>query len=175
MTLVEPSAAMLESTLAALRGRGITHEAANVTLQQFVRDDAAACWDLAQATFSLHNIPPAERAPLFVWLRRKVGRLLIAEFDVPVFADMYSPEHVTYVVDRYEKGLLEYAGDGGLVAQGFLMPVFFGNFDRSAARTTYEQPIETWENELRAAGFGRVERRDLDDYWWARAHLVDAR
>jgi hypothetical protein len=82
---------------------------------------------------------------------------------------------VRYVVDRYETGLSEYAGDGGLVAQGFLMPVMFGYFDRTSARTTYEQPIEAWEKELRDAGFETVEKRLLDDYWWASACLLDAR
>jgi hypothetical protein len=93
---------------------------------------------------------------------------------VPGIGEQYDPARVAFMVDRYERGLAEYLDDGGLVAQGFLMPVFFGAFDRSAARTNYEQPIAAWEADLRAAGFSQVARRPLYDYWWATAYLVDA-
>jgi hypothetical protein len=71
--------------------------------------------------------------------------------------------------------LAEYAGDGGLVAHGFLMPVLFGYFDQTAARTNYEQPIGAWVDQLRAAGFANIDTEPLYPYWWASAYLIDAR
>lgn len=171
--LVEPSMAMLVHTCAALDGRGVPYRSFAQYVQEFALTSADR-WDLAQATFSLQSLPPTERRSTLNWLRRSAGRLLIAEFDVPELGDQYDPARVAHMVDRYERGLAEYLDDGGLVAQGFLMPVFFGAFDRSAARTNYEQPIASWEADLRAAGFSQVARRPLYDYWWATAYLVDA-
>ncbi|MCP4149426.1 MAG: hypothetical protein GY757_16885 [bacterium] len=54
------------------------------------------------------------------------------------------------------------------------MPVFFGYFDSSTARTNYEQSIEKWATELKAAGFESVTTRQLYPYWWAPAFFVDA-
>jgi len=85
---------------------------------------------------------------------------------------MYDPARVRDILGRYQRGLAEYADDGGLVAQGFLMPVLMGYFDQTAARTTYEQPIVEWAELVRAAGFAAVEVRPLYDYWWATACLV---
>ena len=175
VTLIEPSAPMLAATAAALAARGIAHEAFHGTLQSFSRARPAERWHLAEATFSLQSIPAAERGPLLAWLRRASPRLLMVEFDVPRFASTLARERVRHVVERYERGLAEYAGDGGVVAQGFLMPVMFGYFDPTRDRTNEEQPIEAWIEDLRAAGFTRVERRRLDAYWWADAWLIDAR
>jgi hypothetical protein len=88
---------------------------------------------------------------------------------------MYAPERAEYVVAHYEQGLAEYAGDGGLVAQSFLMPVLFGYFDQTAARTNYEQPIAEWVSQLRTAGFANTTTEPIYDYWWAPAYLIDAR
>jgi hypothetical protein len=96
------------------------------------------------------------------------------EFDVPRFDAALSPEYIRHVVARYERGLAEYDGDGGLVAQGFLLPVLCGYFDPTAAHSTYEQPIADWIAELAAAGYAAT-ARPLDDYWWATAQLIDAR
>ena len=63
----------------------------------------------------------------------------------------YTPERVRYIVDRYQQGLAEYDNGDSLVAQGFLMPVMFGYFDQSAARTNYEQPIQKWIDEMDVA------------------------
>lgn len=172
VTLVEPSAAMLSSTIGALAARGVPAEAINGTLQEFVRSERGR-WDVAEATFSLQSIPPEERPALLRWLRAHAGRVLIAEFDPPAYTTMYVPGWVSHVMRRYEIGLAEYADDGGLVAQGFLMPVFFGYFDRSVARTNYEIPIDEWITLLREAGFTRVEKRPIYEYWWATAWLVD--
>ena len=40
-------------------------------------------WSLCQATFSLQNIPPAERHEAFEWLATRCERMLLVEFDVP--------------------------------------------------------------------------------------------
>ncbi|GAB4408024.1 MAG: class I SAM-dependent methyltransferase [Anaerolineae bacterium] len=175
--LVEPSLPMLATTRAALDARGVSYRAFNQTLQAFMGSPEAqgGSWDVIQATWSLQSIPPAERPAVFRWLRAHGARLLIAEFDVPRFAALASPDHVRYVVERYEQGLAEYEGDGGLVAQGFLLPVMFGYFDRTAARTNWEGPIQNWVDGLRAAGFAHVERRPLYPYFWAQAVLLDAR
>ncbi len=175
--LVEPSSPLLETTCAALNARGVPYRAFNQTLQAFMDspEALAGSWDVIQATWSLQSLPPAEHPAVFRWLQAHGARLLIAEFDVPRFVALASPDHVRYVVERYERGLAEYEGDGGLVAQGFLMPVMFGYFDRSAARTNWEGPIQDWVDGLRAAGFTQVERRPLYAYFWAEAFLLDAR
>ncbi len=174
VTLIEPSAAMLAVTSKALAERGVTVDAVNTTFQDFVRSEKGV-WDVAEATFSLQSIPPKERSSLMSWLRMNTRRVLVAEFDPPAFDGLYAPERARYVTERYEIGLAEYAGDGGLVAQGFLMPVMFGYFDQTVARTNYEQPVDAWIKEFKRAGFVNVERRPIYNYWWASAYLIDAR
>ncbi len=177
LDLVEPSGAMLRGTAEQLRARGVMHTAYNHTVQEFMQHPQAetAHWDVIQATWSLQSVPPDARPDVFAWLRAHGERVLIAEFDVPDFPALLAPDRVRYVVARYENGLAEYAGDGGRVAQGFLMPVMFGYFDRSAARTNWEGPIATWIAGLRAAGFEHVTAQPLYDYFWAQAFLLDAR
>lgn len=173
LDLIEPSAPMLAQTRAALDARGIAYAAFNGPIQAFCRQ--SGMWELVQATFSLQSLAPDERQSVLSWLRGHCSRLLIAEFDVPDVGTSYEPTRIHHFSTRYEQGLAEYSDDGGMVAQGFLMPVFFGAFDRSAARTNYEQPIAAWEADLRAAGFRSIQRRLLYDYWWAPAYLLDAR
>lgn len=177
LDLIEPSEAMLEHTVEQLRVHAIPHAAHNMTLQTFMQQhaDADAHWDVIQATWSLQSIAPDERAAVFAWLRAHGDRVLIAEFDVPDFTAMLAPDRVRYVVTRYEHGLAEYQGDGGIVAQGFLMPVMVGYFDRSAARTNWEGPLDAWVADLRAAGFEQITTRPLYEYFWADAYLIDAR
>ena len=174
VTLVEPSAAMLATATDRLSERGVAFESHCTTAHAFMdaRPDLEA--DLVQATFSIQSIRREERSALFAWLARRTKRLLIVEFDVPSFPSLHTPEHVRHVVQRYETGLAEYAHPESPVAQGFLMPVLFNYFDSSASRTNYEHPIADWAADLRAAGFGRVATRKLDDYWWAPAVLLDA-
>ena len=172
--VVEPSQAMLDKTTAALAKQGIQCQATCATLQEFVTQQTAS-WDVIEATYSLQSIPPKERLPLFRWLRAHGKQLVIAEFDVPEFSAMYTPERVRYIADRYQKGLAEYDDDGSMVAQGFLMPVMFGYFDQSATRTNYEQPIQQWIDQLKQAGFEKIKTRLLYPYWWASAYLIDAR
>jgi hypothetical protein len=171
--LVEPSAAMLVGVAEALEANNVVYHAFNGTIQAFAASRDGS-WHVAQATFSLQSLPPDERRAALAWLGEHAGRLLIAEFDVPDLGEGLDPRRAAHFAARYEAGLAEYAGDGGLVAQGFLMPVFFGYFDPTAARTNYEQPIDAWAADLRAAGFARVDRRHLYDYWWAPCYLLDA-
>lgn len=174
--VIEPSQALLSITCAALQARGIGYRAFNQTVQAFAAspDGQQGHWDVIQATWSLQSVPPDERPALFCWLRAHGARALIAEFDVPRFAAPGSPDQVRYVVTRYEQGLAEYDGDGGLVAQGFLMPVMFGYFDRTSARTNWEGPIAEWVEGMRAAGFAQVQIHPLFPYFWAQAMLLDA-
>ena len=132
-------------------------------------------WDVAQATFSLQSLTPEERRETLGWLRKAAKRVVLAEFDVPAFDQQLGPTRVKHIAKRYERGLAEYDGDGGQVAQGFLMPVFFGYFDPTVSRTNYEQPMATWLQELREAGFAEVRQTPVYDYWWAPACLLDAR
>lgn len=174
VTILEPSAALLATAAAAARARGVRCEALCASAQDLPRIAADRRWDLAQATFSLQCVPPADRPALWAALRRATDRLLIVEFDAPRFTAALSPGYIRHVVERYERGLAEYDGDGGLVAQGFLLPVLCGYFDPTAARSNYEQPIADWIAELTAAGYTAT-ARPLDDYWWATAQLIDAR
>jgi hypothetical protein len=174
LDLVEPSAAMLARTRAALDARGLAYADFNGTLQEFAAQPHGL-WDVAQATFSLQSLDPDDRRAMLGWLRSHCGRLLIVEFDVPDLGAIDDERRMAHFAERYEQGLAEYSGDGGLVAQGFLMPVFFGYFDRSAARANYEQPIAAWEADLQAASFRTIRRQPIYTYWWAPAHLLDAR
>ncbi|WP_129631670.1 class I SAM-dependent methyltransferase [Candidatus Oscillochloris fontis] len=170
--LVEPSAAMLAQTCAALDARGVTYSAFAGSIEAFRSHNGA--WDVTQATFSLQSLPPQTRPEILAWLRQHTQRLLIAEFDVPPWADLADPARIDYFSTRYEVGLAEYQDDAGLVAQGFLMPVFFGCFDRNNARTNYEQPISAWADDLRQAGFSQISQQMISNYWWAPAYLLDA-
>ncbi|MFD3166738.1 class I SAM-dependent methyltransferase [Herpetosiphon sp. NSE202] len=169
--VVEPSAALLTELRARLDASGRSSEAFAGTAQEFARQESGG-WTIIQATYSLHSIPPEERPELLHRLRDLGQRLVIVEFDVPEFAAMYDPARVRDILGRYQRGLAEYTDDGGLVAQGFLMPVLLGYFDQTAARTTYEQPIAAWAEQVRAAGFTAVDVRPIYDYWWATAWLV---
>jgi hypothetical protein len=173
--LVEPSAAMLARTTSALGQRGLAHNGFVGTLQAFAAaEQARRHWDLAQATFSMQSLPPAERRAALSWLHGAVDRLLIVEFDVPdLFDTPLTLECVAHVLARYRLGLAEYPANETVI-QGFLMPVMFGYFDPSAARTNYEQPIAAWRDDLSLAGFSRVAARPIFSYWWADAYLIEA-
>lgn len=173
--LVEPSAALLAQTTSVLDQRGLAYRSFIGTLQDFAAvEQASRHWDIAQATYSLQSLPPVERRAALSWLHGAVDRLLIVEFDVPdLFDSPLALECVAHVLARYRLGLAEYPANDTVV-QGFLMPVMFGYFDPSAARTTYEQPIAAWHADLNAAGFTRVTTRPIFPYWWADAYLIEA-
>jgi hypothetical protein len=174
LDILEPSGKLLEQASRLLKQRGVPHRASQRTLQEFAQEPADS-WDIMQATYSLQSISPAERAGLLRWAREHTKRLLIVEFDTPQFSDQYAPDHVRYVVERYRQGLAEYDRERDLVALEFLVPVMFGYFDQTAARTTYEHSLDDWVLQVRAAGFASIEHRLLYSYWWAPAFLLDAR
>ncbi len=169
VSLLEPSAEMLATAAGRLPGA----EAYNTSLGELLAANPKARWDLAQSTFALHAIDPGARPEQLAELATRCRRLLVVEFDVPALADR-SPDHLSYLADRYEAGLAEYPDDD-LVALGFLMPVLVGQLDPDQPRHTWEQPIGAWVDDLHHAGFGRVETRPIADYWWAPAHMIDAR
>ncbi|MGH8879017.1 MAG: class I SAM-dependent methyltransferase [Stackebrandtia sp.] len=174
--LVEPSAALLESTSRSLTDRGFTHRLANTKVQALTDGVDAwpieTHWTIAEATFSLHNLTRDNRREVLTWLRGHVDRLLIAEFDLSPGTSC-EPDWFDYVTTRYESGLAEYEGDGGLVAQGFLMPIMFGYFDPDTVH--HEQSLSKWQRDLEAAGFTDLKQPELlHDYWWAPGYLIDA-
>jgi hypothetical protein len=182
LDVIEPSTAMLQSLHDELLARHIKPRTFNGTLQAYIQKApfGEMHWDVTQATYSLQSIHPKERPALLQWLGQHTQRLLIAEFDAPDFGgELFAHERVRYFVERYQKGLAEYDRDGGgdnghVVKQGFLMPVFFGGFDQSAARTNWEMPIDNWVELLKDAGFNRVQTKLIYPYWWAKAYLIDA-
>jgi hypothetical protein len=174
--LIEPSSAMLAKTCAALDTQHISYRAYPDSLQTLMAETAPAQpWQLAQATYSLHNLAPQDRATALRWLRQNVERLLVVEFDVPALFDQpHTAQCVDYVAERYKHGLAEYPDDETVI-QGFLMPIMFGYFDKGATRSTYEQPISAWHTNLLEAGFRNVRQEQLYPYWWANAYLLDAK
>ncbi len=177
LDVLEPSRHLLDLLESHLKKTHIPYRAHCTTIQAFSHETEEH-WDLMQATFSLHSIPAEERPGLFSWASQHCSRLIMVEFEVPLFSAIFAPERVTYMMSTYHTGLAEYQEETpetrDLVYQGFLMPVFFGCFDRTTARLVYEQPISLWEKELSAAGFGHIHRQRLYDYWWAPAYLIDA-
>jgi len=81
---------------------------------------------------------------------------------------------IKYIIKRYKIGLREYSVNNDTVAQGFLMPVMFGYFDKSLNRVNYEQPISDWVVDLNQSGFKKVKTKLLYNYWWASAYIIDA-
>jgi SAM-dependent methyltransferase len=170
LDLVEPSAELLAAARERLRGQPIVaHQSTAQQLVDTLPDGAR--WDVAQSTFALHAVPPADRQRVLAALAERARHLLLVEFDVPPFADR-SPDHARYAAGRYAAGVAEY--DGDLVVDGFLVPVLVGQFAPDRPRHTWEQPIDAWIADLTAAGFTDVRHREISPYWWAPAHLVEA-
>lgn len=174
LDLVEPSAELLAVAEARLADRGPAVVAQEVTAQAFVGAAVGTDqrWEVAQATFALHGVPPGDRGRVLGFLAARVRRLVVIEFDVPAFADR-SAAHASYAAERYEAGVAEYPDDE-VVVDGFLVPVLVGQFDPGRPRHTWEQPADAWVGDLRAAGFTDVRDRVLSDYWWAPAHVIEA-
>jgi len=173
LDVLEPSAALLGSLEQQLQAAGQPYRAFHSTLEDFVRTSSDR-WDLVQATYSLQSIPLDERPAIVRWLRAHTERLLVIEFDAPDFSEPTAPERVDYVVERYQRGLAEYAGNETVI-QGFLMPIMWSYFDRSVARLNYEQPMAAWTQLLAEAGFEQIASGPIYPYWWATAHIIDAR
>ncbi len=168
LDLVEPAATMLHQAVARFAGRdGVTGRADTVEHVLAGNDDR---WDLVQSTFAMHNLAPDARRGVWADLAGRTRTLVVAEFDVPAFADR-SDAHCTYLAERYAIGIAEYA-DHPEVVHGFLMPVLVGQLAPEAEpRYTYEQPVDRWAHELEEAGFA-VSRRRIFPYWWADAWLL---
>lgn len=181
VTLVEPSRPLLDAALAALAGHsgpvhGLHTDAAAfaATLPGPRRGSpSGARFALAESTFALHALPPAERSAVLTALRPHVDRLVLAEFDVPdhPFA---SHAHLEFLADTYERGLGEYGADRDLVAQGFLLPVLTGQLAPGAPRSTWEQPAAAWVAQLESCGYREVTTEPLFDYWCSPAFLLSA-
>jgi len=172
--LVEPAGKALQYTIQVLTERGIPHDCHAETIQVFMTRPQGH-WDVVQSSFCLQSLLPSERHGVFSWMRQHADRTVIVEFDVPPVSATLAPTHLLHVLERYQVGLAEYDSTRTLVAQGFLMPVMFGYFDPTQARTNYEQPAAEWESQLYAAGFTQVRTQRLYDFWWAPVCLLDAR
>lgn len=132
LDVVEPSTAMLIKLEQQLQIRNIPYQAYNQTLQDFTKAHHQH-WPLIQATFSLQSLSDQERPQWLHWLHAHTDRLLIAEFDIPIFSDLFAPDRVEYVASTFEVGLTEYR-ENDLVAQEFLLPMLFSYFDRRTGR-----------------------------------------
>jgi SAM-dependent methyltransferase len=171
--LVDPSAELLSLAAKSVEIPGRWVGAHNLSLSDFLDGlDSDERWQLAQSTFALHSLEPNERRAALEYLRPRVDRLLIVEFDVPAYTDR-TIEHARYAVARYETGVAEYA-DHPRVITGFLMPVLVGQFNPEHPRLTFEQPIASWTDDLHRAGFESVERKAVANYWWAPAVMIEA-
>jgi hypothetical protein len=164
--LVEPSAALLDDVRPRVPGARFWQS----TAENFLARDES--WAFTQSTFALQSIEPGMRAGVLRALASRTERLVLAEFDVPEFAEG-SPEHLRSLVERYERGIAEYGADASLVAQGFLLPILLGIVS-GAQRTNWEHPASEWAKQLRSAGFTDVTIEPLADYWWSPAILLTA-
>jgi SAM-dependent methyltransferase len=170
VTAVEPSDAMA----ARLGDRLPAATVHATTAQAFLGGLDEQQWDVGESTFAMHAIPTAERPAVLAELARRCDRYVLVDFDVPAFAGQRDPARVAYCAERYEIALAEYEGDGGLVAQGFLIPVLLGGFDPAVPQSTWEQPAGDWADEFRAAGYTTVATEPLCDYPWAPAFVLTA-
>jgi len=175
LTLVEPSAALLDVAVRRVAEElggddGVIEvDAHHTTVQRFVAE--AGAFALAQSTFALSALPPADRDGVLAALSPKVGVLAVVEFDVP---DRGGVERLRFLADTYERGLAEYGADRALVAQGFLMPVLTGQLLPGAIRSTWEQPAAAWAEQVSRAGFIEVRHSPLYGYWSSPAFLLTA-
>jgi ubiquinone/menaquinone biosynthesis C-methylase UbiE len=176
LTFCEPAVALLDRALDFAWDCGLRPDAFPYPIQELLKY-VDSTWEVAVATWSLQNVPPRERVEVFRKLSRRVTRLYIAEFDDSSgsYDDPLDPGRIRAIHDRYIEGLQEYPGqEGRRVRLGFMLPVLYGYFGREGQRSTYEQPIEYWERELRVGGFEVVERTLIYPYWWANAYLLVA-
>lgn len=173
--LVEPGADLLQHCVSAITTAALP---IRVTGWQLGLTDflltapATQRWHLAQSTFALQSIEPAERSTALAALAPRVDRLIVVDFDVPG----HRPGSTKYLRDlaiRYEQGLAEYDEQRDLVAQGFLMPVLLGQLS-AAPRTNWKQSADDWVDQVTAAGFTDVQTRPLAEYWSSPAFVLVA-
>ena len=174
--LVEPGADLLAHCVAGMQltGLPIAITGWQMGLTDFLLAvPAGQRWELAQSTFALQSIEPAERLMALTALAPRVDRIVIVDFDVSE-GETGSRQHLHGLASRYERGLAEYDDTRDLVAQGFLMPVLIGQISADTARTNWEQPADQWRQQISAAGFRNVQTRTVADYWSASAFLLTA-
>lgn len=174
--IVEPSEALLTSAMGQLRAERrfqLDHlHAWCQTAQAFAGAlQAERHWDLAQSTFALQSLPPAERRETMQRLRPHIRRLALVEFDVPVL-ELGSDAHYASLAQRYQRALDGYGNDAELVAGGFLAPMLLGQLRPDARPSNWEQPIAGWIEELRDSGYALEFKQPLYDYSWSPAVLM---
>ncbi len=175
--LVEPGAELLQHCVAAITTAALP---IHVTGWQLGLTDflltapATQRWHLAESTFALQSIEPAERARALAALAPRVDRLIVIDFDMPDHR-AGSTKQLRYLATRYEQGLAEYDDNRDLVAQGFLMPVLLGQLSTDTPRTNWEHPVEDWVDQITAAGFSDIQAQPLADYWSGPAFVLVAR
>ncbi|NII75303.1 SAM-dependent methyltransferase [Dyella sp. SG562] len=175
LDLVEPSPALLGHASEALRTIPLALD--HLLAWPIGAQDFAASlrpeqqWDLAQSTFALQSLPPAERKDTLRRLRPHVRQLAVVEFDVPVL-EARSAEYFDSLAQRYERALAGYGEDAPLVAGGFLAPMLLGQLRQASRPSNWEQPIQAWLEELREAGYATVRTEALYDYSWSPAVLM---
>ena len=176
LVALDPSAELLQEALVRLRTPGRMIRPVQEGIESFLAREPEGRWPLAVASFSLHCLPEARRAHLLTELARRVKTLVIAEFDADSFQEAWGPLRYKHLRDRYERGIAEYASIGETAAvEGFLVPMFLGQFAPGVVQQTHEQPIASWKKDCETAGFREVTVRPLAPYWWAEAFLVTAR
>lgn len=174
--LVEPGADLLQHCVSSITAAALP---IRVTGWQLGLTDflltapATQRWHLAQSTFALQSIEPAERARALAALAPRVDRLFVVDFDMPDHR-IGSGKQLRYLATRYEQGLAEYDEDRDLVAQGFLMPVLLGQLSAQTPRTNWEHPVADWVEQITAAGFSGVEVQQVADYWSGPAFVLVA-
>lgn len=169
--LVEPSA-MLASAEQLLREKRIPARGHAAGIQEFLARSPEGSWDAALASFSLQALPAPQRAGVLEELRRRGVRLFLAEFDTPAAALGGAEERFAHMIERYRRGLDEYAEEAELVADGFLVPIFLSASWQD--RVSFEQPLAGWLAEVERAGFSALAPCPLHAYWWADAFLLEA-
>jgi len=169
--VVEPSEAMLATAFERIaQSRTVGVEGTSATLQSLLTTAPDRGWEAVQSTFALHNLSPQDRAEALSTLALRTRSIAIVEFDVPSFADR-SSEHARYAASTYEAGIAEYRSEPSVIS-GFLLPVLVGQFAPDQPRHTYEQPVESWAEDLRRARFQSVTTTPVAEFWWANAWLV---
>ena len=175
--LVEPGADLLQHCVSAIASAvlpiAVTGWQCGLT-DFLAMAPATQRWHLAQSTFALQSIEPAERAAALAVLASRVDRLILVDFDMPSHRPGSSGNNCTTWQLRYEQGLAEYDDDRDLVAQCFLMPVLLGQLSADMPRTNWEQPVADWVEQVSAAGFTDVQTQRVADYWSGPAFMLVA-
>ncbi|MFC4761684.1 class I SAM-dependent methyltransferase [Dyella koreensis] len=174
--LVEPSPALLSHATGQLASSARLQQnhirTWPLTAQAFCDAlEPSMQWDLAQASFSLQNLPPSEREQTLRRLRPHLRRLALIEFDVPPL--VYDTEaYFISLAQRYERALRAYHDDALLIAGGFLAPMLLGQVRQTTKPSNWEQPISAWVEELQRAGYTVLRTEKLFDYSWSPAVLM---